>query len=124
MTSVMVVDDHALVRTALVALIESTDDLTVAAVAADGREAIRLVRAVRPDVVLTDLSMPGLDGVATIRAITAMVPQTRVVLLTSSQNCHWIDEAMEAGAVECLVKGRDCSAVLDAVRRAASRIRV
>ncbi len=124
MTSVMVVDDHFLVRTALVALLEDTDDLTVAAVAVDGYEAIRLAQAVRPDVVLMDLSMPRLDGVAATRQIMALLPHTRVVLLTSSQDRDRIDEALDCGAVEYVPKGCDCPAVLDAVRRAAGGLRV
>lgn len=124
MTTVMVVDDHMLVRAALVMLLEATDDLTVAAVAADGDEAVRLAQVVRPEVVLMDLSLPKRDGIAATESIMALLPATRIVLLTSSEDRRRINRAFALGAVNYLRKGCAADIVLDAVRQAARQIPV
>ena len=124
MITVMVVDDHFLVRAALVALLEDTADLTVAAVATNGDEAVRLAQLVRPDVVLMDLSMPGRDGVTATRIILERLPATRIVLLTLSQDRRRVDQALALGAVDYLVKGCEPEVVLEAVRQAACGVGV
>ncbi|HEX5291229.1 MAG TPA: response regulator transcription factor, partial [Streptosporangiaceae bacterium] len=83
MIRVLVVDDHRLVRAGLITLLEAAGDIEVAGEAADGRQALEAARAVAPDVVLMDLSMPVLDGVAATRLLLQERPQARVVALTS-----------------------------------------
>ena len=120
MTTVMLVDDHALVRQALAALIEAAEDLTLVAAAVDGQHALELALLARPDVVLMDLSMPQMDGVEATRQLLAMFPETRVVILSSSENNRLINQALAAGAVNYLRKGSDPDRVLCAVRAAAA----
>ena len=83
MTTVVVVDDHRLVRAGLRTIIDASDDLSVVGEAADGAEALGVVLAVQPDVVLMDLSMPGVDGVEAIRRLKAAGVPAPVVVLTS-----------------------------------------
>jgi DNA-binding NarL/FixJ family response regulator len=120
MTTVMLVDDHALVRQALAALIEAAEDLTLVAAAVDGQHALELAPVARPDVVLMDLSMPRLDGVEATRQLVAMLPGIQVVILSSSENNRLINQALAAGAVSYLRKGSDPGCVLCAVRAAAA----
>jgi DNA-binding NarL/FixJ family response regulator len=124
MIRVLVVDDHALVRAALVHLLESADGIAVVGAAADGAEAVRLVTDPpvdgRPDVVLMDLSMPGMDGVTATRAVVAVDPACRVVALTSFDDQSRVLAMLDAGAVGYLVKDAKADEILAAVR-AASR---
>jgi DNA-binding NarL/FixJ family response regulator len=95
---VVLCDDHAVVRAGLRRLLDSIAGIDVVAVAADGREGVEAVARLRPDVVLMDLSMPRLDGVAATREISAAQPETRVVVLTSFHHQARIANAIEAGA--------------------------
>ncbi|MBN1313845.1 MAG: response regulator transcription factor, partial [Anaerolineales bacterium] len=81
--SVLIVDDHGVVRRGLRSFLESEDDICVVGEAANGTEAIEKVRALSPDVVLMDLVMPGMDGIATTQQITQLCPETKVLVLTS-----------------------------------------
>jgi DNA-binding NarL/FixJ family response regulator len=119
MTSVLLVDDHRLVRAGLAALLAATEDIEVVGEAADGRQAVELAARLHPDVVLMDLSMPVLDGVAATRAIVAESPGTHVVVLTSFADHHRVTEAVAAGAVGYLLKDCDPRDVVSAVRSAA-----
>ena len=119
MISVFLVDDHHLVRSGLVSLLETTDDLRVVGQAADGEQAVRLAPDLRPDVVLMDLSMPVLDGVAATRQLLAVLPQTHVVVLTSFSDQQRVGEALAAGAVGYLLKDCDPRDLLAGVRAAA-----
>lgn len=120
MIAVLLVDDHPLVRAGLASLIGSTDDLTVVGEAADGAAAVELVAAVTPDVVLMDLSMPGMDGVTATREVLAIAPQLRVVVLTSFHDRERVTGALQAGAVGYLLKDSDPAQVLAAIRTAAA----
>jgi DNA-binding NarL/FixJ family response regulator len=118
-TSVLLVDDHQLVRAGLVALVDSADDLTVVGQAADGREAVRTAVDLRPDVVLMDLSMPVMDGVEATRRLVAALPDARVVVLTSFSDKGRVAEALTAGAIGYLLKDCDPDQLLSAIRSAA-----
>jgi len=116
----MIVDDHPLVRAGLSTLIGSTDDLAVVADAGSGEQAVALAVEHSPDVVLMDLSMPGIDGVEATRRLLLERPSTAVVVLTSFRDNTRVVEAMRAGAVGYLLK--DCEPTeLFAAIRAASR---
>jgi DNA-binding NarL/FixJ family response regulator len=116
---VLLVDDHALVRAGLAALLDGSGAVTVVGQAADGRSAADLVEQCRPDVVLMDLSMPGMDGVAATRAVLAQRPETAVVILTSFSEQPRVRGALEAGAVGFLLKDSDPADLVAGVRSAA-----
>jgi len=113
---VVLVDDHAVVRAGLGQLVDGAGDMEVVGTAGDGAEALTVVRATRPDVVLMDLQMPGVDGVAATRAILAEEPGTQVVILTSYSDGERIVAAIDAGAVGYLLKDADPEDVLEGVR--------
>jgi DNA-binding NarL/FixJ family response regulator len=119
MTSVLLVDDHSVVRAGLAALLGSAEHLDVVAEAADGQQGVELAARLRPDVVLMDLSMPVLDGVAATRRIVEEVPAAQVVVLTSFSDRRHVAAAMAAGAVGYLVKDCDPHDIIAAVRSAA-----
>ena len=118
--SLVLVDDHPLVRSGLRALLESEPDLRVVGEAGDGVEAIDVVLRVRPDLVLMDLQMPRMGGVASIRAILEAWPDARVLVLTTYDTDEAILTAVEAGASGYLLKDADTEVLADGVRRAAA----
>jgi len=119
MIRVVIADDHAVVRRGLAGLVEATDDLEVVGVAANGSEAVDLVREHRPDVAVMDLQMPVLDGVEATRAILAAGVGTEVLVLTSFSDHARIDAAVEAGAVGYLLKDAEPDVLLDGIRAVA-----
>ena len=119
MTSVLVVDDHAMVRSGLTVLIDATGDLHVVGEAADGRQAVALAADLAPDVVLMDLSMPGMDGVEATRELLRHRPDSVVVVLTSFSDQPRVAEALKAGAVGYLLKDCDPRDLIAAIRSAA-----
>ena len=116
MIRVLLVDDHKLVRAGLQSLIESTDDLAVVGAASDGAEAVELADALEPDIVLMDLSMPGVDGVEATRRITTSHPHVQVLVLTSFSDGERVRRALDAGAVGYLLKDADPQDLLDGMR--------
>jgi DNA-binding NarL/FixJ family response regulator len=118
-TRILLADDHVLVRAGLASLIDSTGDLTVVAQAGNGVEAVDRAREVRPHVVLMDLSMPAMDGVAATGAITSELPGTAVVVLTSFSDQARVREALAAGALGYLLKDGEPRDLLAGVRAAA-----
>ena len=119
MIRVLVVDDHQLVRAGLRVLLQTAEDLDVVGEAADGEQALVLARELQPDVVLMDLSMPVLDGVAATRRLAAEQPATRVVVLTSFAETERVQQALAAGAVGYLLKDCDPHELMSGVRAAA-----
>jgi DNA-binding NarL/FixJ family response regulator len=116
---VLVVDDHAVVRDGIAAILEPHDDVLTVGAAEDGDTAVRLAAELRPDVVLMDLRMPGVDGAAATARITALSPAPRVLVLTTYDSDADITRAMAAGAVGYVLKDIRRDALLDAIRRAA-----
>jgi DNA-binding NarL/FixJ family response regulator len=119
MIRVLLVDDQQLIRAGLRMLCESASDLEVVGEASNGLEGVRLAEQVRPDVVLMDLRMPGLDGTAATARILATRPSTRVVVLTTFDDDAHLYPALAAGACGFLAKDVAPADLLDAVRRAA-----
>jgi DNA-binding NarL/FixJ family response regulator len=117
--TVLVVDDHQLVRAGLTVLLQTASDLEVVGQAADGEQALRLARELQPDVVLMDLSMPVLDGVAATRRLVAEQPGARVVVLTSFAETERVQQALAAGAIGYLLKDCEPDELMAGVRAAA-----
>ena len=115
---VMLVDDHAVVRSGLAAFLLAFDDLELVGEASSGEEALRLCAQVRPDVVLMDLVMPGMDGTTATRAIRQQWPQKRVVALTSFGEAELVKTALEAGAIGYLLKNVSAGELDQAIRSA------
>jgi two-component system, NarL family, response regulator LiaR len=118
---VLIVDDHQVVRQGLRFVLEQEDDIEVVGECADGRRAVSAIRALRPDVVLLDMVMPGLDGIGvlqTIRGQGAEAPPA-VVVLTSFHEDDRVVEALRAGALSYLPKTTAVERVVEAVRAAA-----
>ena len=105
--TVVLVDDHRLVRAGLRGIIDAAADLTVVGEAADGSEALAVVRAAQPDVVLMDLSMPGVDGIEGTARLRDAGESARVVVLTSFVEHDRVTAALAAGAVGYLLKDSD-----------------
>lgn len=116
---VLLVDDHPVVRAGLAGMLGAEDDIEVAGEAADGDEAVAMARRMRPDVVLMDLRMPKLDGVAATERIVAAIPDARVLVLTTYDTDREIVRAVEAGATGYLLKDASRAQLADAVRAAA-----
>jgi DNA-binding NarL/FixJ family response regulator len=116
---VLVADDHPIVRSGLAGLLDGEDDMTIVGEAADGAQAVARATALRPDVVLMDLRMPGLDGVGATQQITATLPDTRVLVLTTYDTDDDIVRAVEAGATGYLLKDTPQPVLVAAVRSAA-----
>lgn len=119
MIRVVVADDHRVVRAGIEAVLALVDDIDVVACVANGQEAAEAVAREQPDVVLMDLSMPVLDGVAATRAILRRHPQTRIVILTSFSDRDRILDAIDAGAAGYLLKDAEPDDVVRAIRAAA-----
>lgn len=113
---VALVDDHAVIRAGLEQLLSGTDDIVVVAHAENGQQAVEVVRRERPDVVLMDLQMPGVDGVAATRMIMAENLGVDVLVLTSYSDGERIVAALDAGAVGYLLKDADPDDVLHGIR--------
>ncbi len=114
---VVVADDHPVVRAGLVLLLGNDPDIEVIGEAEHGRAAVEMARAERPDVVMTDLQMPELDGVGVARELQGVAP---VLVLTTYSNDRSIVAAMDAGAAGYLLKDAPPTEILDAVKAVAS----
>ena len=118
--TVLLVDDHELVRRGVRAFLETQPGITVVAEAGGGEEAVRLAAEHAPDVALMDLIMPGMDGVEATRRLTARSPRTNVVMLTSYHDDEHVFPAIRAGALSYVLKEVGPEQLADAVRKAAA----
>ena len=115
---IMVVDDHAVVRSGLKAFLMVFDDLELVGEASSGQEAIQLAERAQPDVILMDIIMPDLDGPATTKAIRSGWPNVQVVALTSFREDELVKRALQAGAIGYLLKNVGADELADAIRSA------
>jgi DNA-binding NarL/FixJ family response regulator len=115
---VLIADDHQVVRAGLEQLLATAADIDLVGMAADGAEAVRLAAELAPDIVLMDLSMPGVDGVEATASITAAGAETQVVVLTSFSERQRILDALDAGAAGYVLKHAAPDELLDAIRAA------
>jgi DNA-binding NarL/FixJ family response regulator len=116
---ILLADDHDVVRRGLTALLDGSDGFAVVGAAADGEEAVAMAGEHRPDVVLMDLSMPGVDGIEATRRLMAERPESRVVVLTSFSDRERILDALDAGAVGYLLKDAEPDELLRGIAAAA-----
>jgi DNA-binding NarL/FixJ family response regulator len=113
---VVVADDQEIVRAGFAALLETQDDFEVAGTASDGDEAVRVCRDEKPDVVLMDVRMPGLDGIEATRQLTADGKKPRILMLTTFDLDEYVYDALSAGASGFLLKDVAAESLFDAVR--------
>lgn len=104
MKSIVVVDDHPLVREGLKTIIARHDQFTLAGEAGDGREALRVVKACEPDLMVVDLSLPDMSGIQLTREIQAILPEIPILILSVHSRIDYIAEAFQAGAKGYMVK--------------------
>jgi two-component system, NarL family, response regulator LiaR len=117
---VLLVDDHAVVRSGLGAVLLTYDDMILVGEAGNGEEAVRLCEKLQPDVVLMDLMMPVMDGVAATAAIKKQWPRTNIIALTSFKEKEMVEGALKAGALSYLLKNVSASELATAIRGAVS----
>jgi NarL family two-component system response regulator LiaR len=117
--TVMIVDDHEMVRQGASGYLEAQSDISVVAQAGSGEEALKFAQELIPDVILMDLVMPGIDGVETTRKIKNISPRTQIIILTSFHQDEYIFPALRAGAISYLLKDVKAADLVDAIRRAA-----
>jgi DNA-binding NarL/FixJ family response regulator len=119
MIRVMVVEDHATMRRAIAEALDAAGDIHVVAECADGQEALEMIDEARPDVVVTDLAMPRLDGGELTRRVLRSHPDVRVLVLTATPHGALAGKAVEAGAHRILAKTGDVTPLIEAIRERA-----
>ncbi len=118
MIRVMIVDDHAMVRSGLACFLQAYDDFEIVGEASSGLEATQLCGAYKPEVVLMDLKMPGMDGAEATRTIRERYPETRVLILTSFPEEALVQSAIKSGASGYLLKNATAEEIAHAIRSA------
>lgn len=115
---VMIVDDHKVVRSGLATFLITCDDMELVGEAGDGEQALKVCPQVKPDVVLMDLVMPGMDGATATRRMRAQCPEIQVIALTSFKDQELVQGALQAGAIGYLLKDISADELADAIRAA------
>ena len=116
--SVFIVDDHSIVRDGIRQLIVSQHDMEFAGEAGNGEEALKLVKSVKPDVVLLDIAMPGLNGLESIGLIKEALPDLKIVILSMHSKESYVHQALGAGALGYVLKASSSKDILSAIRAA------
>lgn len=116
---VLLVDDHEMVRIGLSAVLSTEEDLEIVGEASNGEDGIRLAQAYKPDVIMMDLVMDGMDGVETTRRIMELMPDSKVIVLTSYVDDDKLYPVIEAGAFSYLLKTSRAAEIAEAIRAAA-----
>jgi len=119
MTRILIADDHLIIRQGLRLILETEDDLQLIGEASDGAEALQLCTELRPDVVLMDLRMPGMDGITAIEKLRQTMPEIAVVILTTFNEDELMLRGIRAGAKGFLLKDTDRATLFDTIRAAA-----
>lgn len=118
--NVMLADDHPIVRQGMEMLLETVDEIEIVGVADNGEDAVALALEKKPDVILMDLNMPKLDGIAATRQIKADLPETQIVILTSHHEDAMVFPAIKAGALSYLLKSSTPDEVISSIKKAAA----
>ena len=116
----LLIDDHAVMRMGLASLLETTKEVEVVGDAGKGAEGIRKTLATRPDVVIMDLMMPGMDGIETTRALLEKWPEANVLILTTFETSDGISHALDAGAKGAILKSAELDELMNALRAVAA----
>lgn len=116
---ILLVDDHAATRAELASLLAGQDHWRVVGQAANGEEGVRLAQELRPDVILMDVVMPGMNGIAATRAVRAAVPQARVLALSNHTGQNLVEELLRAGATGYMRKDRAFEELIPAIQAVA-----
>ena len=116
MINVMLVDDHGLVRSGIKRILSDVGDIDVVAEADSGEQAVRQAREIKPDVILMDLSMPGIGGLEATRKITRSMPEAKIIAVTIHEDDPFPARLLEAGAVGYLTKGCDVREIINAIK--------
>lgn len=119
-TRILLCDDHAMFRQGLKSILETEDAFRVIGEAATGREAVRYALQTRPDVILMDIQMPELDGVAAAKAILAEEPDAKVIILTMYRQDTYVFEAIKVGARGYMLKDSDANDLIEAIYKVAA----
>ena len=117
---VLITDDHIIVREGLRLILETAPEIQVVGEAADGAECLRLVPDLKPDVVLIDLQMPGMDGITAIGHLLSEYPEIAIVILTTFNEDQMMLQGLQAGALGYLLKDTDRQSLLDTIKAAAN----
>jgi two-component system, NarL family, response regulator NreC len=113
---ILIADDHTIVRSGVRLLLEAEPDIEVVGEALEGNQAVELAASLKPDVVLMDIAMPGMDGLEATRQIKSRFPEIQILVLTMHRSDEYFFEILEAGASGYLLKGADTSDLVKAVR--------
>ncbi len=116
--SIMIVDEHPMVRRGILAFLKNEPDINVVGEACDGQEAVQRCKELQPDVILMDLRMPVMDGVAATRLIHKQFPQVQIIALTTFQDKQLVQDALQAGALSYLLKNVTGQELVEAIRQA------
>ena len=114
--SIVLADDHAILREGLGLLIKSQPDMDIIGEASDGIEALDAVRALAPDLLLIDIAMPNMNGLAATRLVTQSGSKTRVIILSRYEKEAYVHQSLEAGALGYVVKGAPSAELLESIR--------
>lgn len=120
MIKILIIDDHAILRMGLVSLFSGLKDFEVVGDASNGKDGIRLAQERKPHVVIMDLMMPEMDGIDTTRALTDVMPDAKVLILTTFGTSDGIAHALEAGALGAIMKSADFTELAEAIRTVAA----
>lgn len=119
-TRILIADDHAVMRMGLSALIDSVEEFSVVGEASDGNEAFDLALRLKPDVVVMDIYMPGLDGISATDKIKGSVPEAKILILTTFETSDGIARALSHGASGAILKSAANDSLIDAIRAVAA----
>jgi two-component system, NarL family, response regulator len=122
-TSVLIVDDHPIMRLGVAAIINGQQDMKVCASAGTGEEAVEAFKKHRPEITLMDLRLPGISGLEALRAIRRIDPHARSIVLTTYEGDEDIHQAIAAGALGYLIKGMSHETLIDALRKVRAGMR-
>ncbi len=118
MIKVMLVDDQMILAEGIKSVIETTEDITVCAIAQDGAEAVELAQTHRPDVILMDIRMPNMNGVAATKRVKEIAPDSKIIILTTFDDSDYILSAINNGASGYLLKDIGSGTLIDSIRNA------
>ena len=119
-TKILIVDDHEVVRDGLRNILTSLDNVSIAGEAGNGEDAVKMYSSLKPDLVIMDISMPGMNGIEATRVIKEKDPDARILILTMHDNQEYLNQIIRSGAKGFILKNTDKEELLDAVQTVAS----